>query len=67
VDGYFELGDEIQRGSSAAKHMTSLHPWPDNLRSEISFSRTCNIPQHCKSTKTRTSYLNLMCTLFVFW
>jgi len=31
---------------------------PDHLRSEISFSRTCNIPLHWKSTKTRRSYLN---------
>jgi len=39
---------------------------PDHLRSEISFSRTCKIPKHWKSTKTRRSYLNEMCILFVF-
>jgi len=39
---------------------------PELLRSEISFSRTCNIPKQWKSTQTR-SYLNDMCISFVFW
>jgi len=30
---------------------------PDHLQSEISFSRTCNISKHWKSTKTWRSYL----------
>jgi len=30
---------------------------PDHLHSEISFSRTCNLPKHWKNTKTRGSYL----------
>ena len=38
---------------------------PELLRSEISFSRTCNIPKQWKSTQTR-SYLKEMCILFVF-
>jgi len=38
---------------------------PELLRSEISFSRTCNIPKQWKSTQTR-SYLNemLFCSYF---
>jgi len=37
---------------------------PELLRSEISFSCTCNISKQWKSTQTR-SYLNEMCILFV--
>jgi len=38
---------------------------PELLRSEISFSRTCNIPKQWKSAQTR-SYLNemLFCSYF---
>jgi len=38
---------------------------PELLRSEISFSRICNISKQWKSTQTR-SYLNEMYILFVF-
>ena len=38
---------------------------PELLRSDISFSRTCNISKQWKSTQTR-SYLNEMCILIVF-
>ena len=37
---------------------------PDNLGSEISFSRNCNIPKHCENIKTKRTYLNYVCTLF---
>ena len=40
---------------------------PDHLGSEISFLRTCNVPKHCENIKTKTTYLNYVCTLFVFW
>jgi len=39
---------------------------PELLRSEISFSRTCNISKQWKSTQTR-SHLNGMCILLVSW
>ena len=36
------------------------------LRSEISFSRSCNIPKQWNSSQTR-SYMNEICILFVCW
>jgi len=38
---------------------------PELLRTEISFSRTCEISKQWESTQAR-SYLKEMCVLFVF-
>jgi len=40
---------------------------PDHLGSEISFSRSCNIPKHSENIKTKRTYLNCLCTLFVHY
>jgi len=53
-------------GAYISSRMGNCAVPPDHLHSETSFSRTCNIPEHCKSTKTRRSYLNYMGAFLYF-